>query len=214
MSDNLADKRENYNQGELIRENLSEDPLNLFDRWYREAEEANIAEPNAVALATSNSNGQPSARMVLLKGFGPKGFSFYTNYTSRKAQELMQNPQAGMMFWWKEIQRQVRIEGNVVKTTEEQSQGYFHSRPRESQISAWASPQSQEINEQYLEVKRNEVEKRFAGEDPLPLPHFWGGFILQPAIIEFWQGRENRYHDRFRYRRSDDNKWTIERLAP
>lgn len=212
--DNLANKRFSYEKDQLNKENLSNDPIIQFERWYQEAEKAGIVEPNAVALGTADSNRKPSVRMVLLKGFGPKGFVFYTNYTSDKGQQLINNPQAALTFWWKEMERQVRIEGSVVKASEDQSISYFHSRPRASQISSWASPQSQEIKEEYLSNKREEVEERFSDTDPLPLPHFWGGFILQPSTLEFWQGRQNRYHDRFRYRLSDNTKWTVTRLAP
>lgn len=211
---NLGDKRKSYQKDLLEQENLSSDPVIQFERWYQDAERAGIDEPNAMTLATANLNGLPSARMVLLKGFGPKGFAFYTNYTSQKAQELAANPQAALVFHWKELERQVRMQGAVVKATEDTSISYFHSRPRGSQLSAWASPQSQEIREHYLKEKREEVEKRFADIDPIPLPHFWGGYILKPSIVEFWQGRENRFHDRFRFRAADDGKWTVDRLAP
>lgn len=210
----LADRRKVYQKDLLEKENLSSDPVIQFERWYQDAEKAGIDEPNAMTLATANLNGQPSARMVLLKGFGPKGFAFYTNYTSQKAQELAANPQAALVFHWKELERQVRMQGTVVKASEDASISYFHSRPRGSQLSAWASPQSQEIREHYLKEKREEVEQRFTDVDPIPLPHFWGGYILKPSIVEFWQGRENRFHDRFRFRASDDGSWTVDRLAP
>ncbi len=213
MSD-LSEKRRNYNQGELTRDELSSDPIIQFERWYQDAERAGLDEPNSMILATADVQGQPSARVVLLKGFSPEGFIFYTNYVSRKGQELAANPQAALLFFWKEMERQVRIEGNVAKISEAESISYFHSRPRGSQISAWASPQSQEIKEHYLKDKRVEVEKRFKDIDPIPLPHHWGGYILKPATIEFWQGRENRYHDRYRYTMSDDASWSYTRLAP
>ena len=212
--ENLADKRKSYNKSILTRDNLASDPMIQFENWYHDAEKADIKEPNAMTLATANANGQPSARMVLLKGFGPKGFIFYSNYTSRKGQELMSNPQAALNFWWGELERQVRIEGEVSKISEDLSLSYFNSRPRGSQISAWASPQSQEIKEHYLTEKRKEIEERFGEVDPLPLPLHWGGYIIRPAVIEFWQGRENRYHDRFKYTQSDDGKWGVNRLAP
>ena len=212
--DNLANQRRDYDKDALNLEGLSSDPLIQFERWYQQAEKANIIEPNAAALGTATRNGQPSVRMVLLKGFSNEGFVFYTNYTSRKSQELLENPQAALTIWWKELERQVRIEGSVAKTSEDQSISYFHSRPRASQISAWASPQSQEIREEYLQNKRSEVIQRFDDEDPIPLPHFWGGFQIKPAIIEFWQGRKDRYHDRYRYSHSDNGSWKIKRLAP
>ncbi len=210
----LADRRKSYQKDLLEEQNLSSDPVIQFERWYQDAEKAGIDEPNAMTLATANLHGLPSARIVLLKGFGPKGFAFYTNYTSQKAQELAANPQAALVFHWKELERQVRIQGVVEKASEDASISYFHSRPRGSQLSAWASPQSQEIKEHYLEEKKAEVENRFADVDPIPLPHFWGGYILKPSILEFWQGREHRMHDRFRYRAADDGKWTVDRLAP
>lgn len=210
----LEDTRRSYEKGSLTREDLSSDPIIQFERWYQEAEKSGIDEPNAMTLATANRDGQPSARIVLLKGFGQKGFAFYTNYASRKGQELITNPQAAMVFWWKELERQVRIEGEVVKASEDASISYFHSRPRGSQISAWASPQSQEIKDHYLDDKRKEVQERFEDIDPIPLPHFWGGFILKPFNLEFWQGKKNRYHDRYKFRLSDDGNWTLTRLAP
>jgi len=211
---NLGDVRENYEKDELSKNELAIDPIVQFERWYQEVEKNNIKEPNAMTLATIGSNGQPSARIVLLKGFSNKGFTFYTNYTSRKAQELIDNPQVALVLWWKEMERQVRIEGTAQKVSAEISNSYFQSRPRGSQISAWSSPQSQIIKEDYLEEKRNQVEKEYQGVDKIPLPHFWGGFIVNPSLIEFWQGRSNRYHDRFQYRLSDDSNWHVERLAP
>jgi len=210
----LEDSRKSYEKDSLTRDELSSDPIIQFERWYQEAEKVGIEEPNAMTLATSNREGKPSARIVLLKGFGPKGFVFYTNYASSKGQDLVQNPQAAAVFWWKEMERQIRIEGEVVKTKLDTSRGYFHSRPRGSQISAWASPQSQEIKEHYLSEKRAEVESRFSEVDPIPLPHYWGGFLLKPSTIEFWQGRKNRYHDRYKFRLSDDGTWSLARLAP
>lgn len=211
---NLGDKRENYSKGILTKENLALDPMIQFENWYHDAEEVESIEPNAMNLSTANLDGRPSSRMVLLKGFGPKGFIFYTNYRSRKAQDLFSNPQASLSFWWPILERQVRIEGEVVKASEETSRSYFNSRPRGSQISAWASPQSQEIKEHYLDDKRKEIEDQFKDEDKLPLPPHWGGFILRPSTIEFWQGRSSRYHDRYRYSASDDGHWKINRLAP
>lgn len=211
---NLGDIRENYLKATLNREDLSNDPLGQFERWYQEAEQAKIKEPNAMTLATIGANGQPSARVVLLKGFSSKGFIFYTNYTSRKGQEITANPQVALVIWWKELERQIRIEGTAEKIDESLSSSYFKSRARGSQISAWASPQSQEIKEEYLVEKRKQIEEQFKDEENIPLPHFWGGFLIKPSMIEFWQGRANRYHDRFRYILSDDKHWGITRLAP
>lgn len=211
---NLADKRENYSKGILTKDDLAIDPVIQFENWYHDAEKNETIEPNAMTLSTATLSGRPSSRMVLLKGFGPKGFIFYSNYRSKKAQELSINPQASLNFWWPNLQRQVRIIGEVHKAAEETSRSYFKSRPRCSQISAWASPQSQEIKEHYLDEKRKEVEDRFKDEEQLPLPPHWGGYVLMPSILEFWQGKSSRYHDRYRYSLSDDGHWKINRLAP
>ena len=210
----LADMRTSYEEGSLNQDNLAPDPMILFENWYHDAERKGIPEPNAMTLATATAEGHPSARMVLLKGFSKEGFVFYSNYTSRKGQELATNPFAALNFWWKEMERQVRVEGSVVKTSEDQSTSYFNSRPRGSQLSAWASPQSQEIKEHYLTSKRTEVESQFKEETTIPLPPHWGGYVLKPSIIEFWQGRPDRFHDRYRYSLTDDGLWRIVRLAP
>ena len=210
----LADMRTSYEEGSLNQDNLAPDPMILFENWYHDAERKGIPEPNAMTLATATAEGHPSARMVLLKGFSKEGFVFYSNYTSRKGQELATNPFAALNFWWKEMERQVRVEGSVVKTSEDQSTSYFNSRPRGSQLSAWASPQSQEIKEHYLTSKRTEVESQFEEETTIPLPPHWGGYVLKPSIIEFWQGRPDRFHDRYRYSLTDDGLWRIVRLAP
>lgn len=212
--DNLADKRESYEQGSLTLDNLASDPMIQFENWYHDAEKVNIIEPNAMTLSTASPQGMPSSRMVLLKGFGEEGFVFYSNYTSRKAQELIQNPFAAINFWWKELERQVRVEGTVVRISEERSASYFNSRPRGSQLSAWASPQSQEIREHYLESKRTEIEAQFKDVDTIPLPPHWGGYLIKPSVFEFWQGKESRFHDRYRYTHMDDSNWRIIRLAP
>ena len=197
--DNLADKRKSYEKGSLTLDSLASDPMIQFENWYHDAERANIIEPNAMTLSTASPQGMPSSRMVLLKGFGEEGFIFYSNYTSRKAQELVQNPFAALNFWWKELERQVRVEGTVVKISEDRSASYFNSRPRGSQLSAWASPQSQEIREHYLQSKRKEIETQFKDEDTIPLPPHWGGYLIEPSVFEFWQGKESRFHDRYRY---------------
>lgn len=212
--DNLADTRENYDKGSLDENDISADPIIQFERWYQDAEKAKIKEPNGMTLATSSVNGHPSARIVLLKGFGPKGFAFYSNYDSRKGKELENNPQVAAVFWWKELERQVRIEGTVSKLSRDASISYYHSRPRGSQISAWASPQSEIVSKKELSDKREAVEDKFKDVDPLPLPEFWGGYIIRPTVIEFWQGRENRYHDRLKYHLSDESLWIPKRLAP
>ncbi len=212
--DNLGDKRQNYKRHTLNLNELNADPIDQFAQWYQDAEKVNIIEPNAMALATATKDGRPSVRIVLLKGFNAKGFVFYSNYSSHKGKELDDNPHAALVFWWDKLQRQIRVEGIVEKISEKDSEKYFHSRPRGSQLSALASPQSKEITMKELERLRVSVEERFADQSKIPLPENWGGYILIPQALEFWQGRENRYHDRFRYVQSDDNHWNITRLAP
>jgi pyridoxamine 5'-phosphate oxidase len=210
----LSDKRLEYQKASLNKEDMAIDPMVQFERWYLDAEQSEIMEPNAMTLSTVSEDGKPSSRIVLLKGFNSKGFIFYTNYESRKGREIAVNPWVSLVFWFKELQRQVRIEGLAGKVDHDTALGYFHSRPRGSQISAWASPQSQVIDEQTFEANRQQIEERFKGLDHLPLPEFWGGYMVKPSIMEFWQGRENRYHDRFKYHLSDDGHWYIDRLAP
>ena len=197
----------------LNEETVGAEPFRLFDSWYREAREAGLYLPESMTLATSTPEGSPSARLVLLKRHDERGFVFFTNYESRKAAELAENPRAALAIHWPILQRQVRIEGSVEKTSEEDSFAYFRTRPRGSRIGAWASPQSSVIDARgQLEQKVAEFEARFPGDD-VPLPPYWGGYRLLPARIEFWQGRANRLHDRFRFIR-DGDAWTVERLAP
>lgn len=206
--------RSNYQQGLLERKDLSPDPMEMFRRWWAEAIAADIYEVNAMTLATVSPEGQPSARTVLLKGILDEGFEFYTNYKSHKAREMEMNPQVALLFFWKELEKQIRIEGIVEKVSEERSKQYFQSRPRSSQIGAWASPQSQVIqNRQEIINEVIRLEKQFEGEDPLPLPEHWGGYLVRPHAYEFWQGRENRLHDRFVYTKEKAG-WSINRLAP
>lgn len=212
--ENLGHARENYTLGELNDEDLARDPIIQFERWYQDAEKANIQEPNGMTLATVNNNGQPSARIVLLKGFGQKGFAFYTNYESQKGLELKMNPQAALVFWYKELQRQIRICGTVEKLNYDTSASYFHSRPKGSQISAMASPQSQVITKDELIERRDALETKYKDEVKIPLSKHWGGYVLKPSTIEFWQGKENRLHDRYKYTLSDDGQWHVVRLAP
>ncbi len=189
------------------------DPFRLFDDWYREAREAGLYLPESMTLATSSPDGSPSARLVLLKGHDERGFVFYTNYESRKAVELEMNPRAALVMHWPILQRQVRIEGMVEKTSEQDSAAYFQTRPRGSRIGAWASPQSSVLrSREQLEQRVAEFEARYPGEE-VPLPPYWGGYRLRPESIEFWQGRANRLHDRFRFTRAGAG-WTVERLAP
>ncbi|HSG48367.1 MAG TPA: pyridoxamine 5'-phosphate oxidase [Longimicrobiales bacterium] len=189
------------------------DPISLFQEWFKAAEESGIFLPEAVALATATAQGAPSVRMVLLKGVDPRGFVFYTNYESRKAVELEANPQASLCFHWAVLERQVRIEGLVERVAHEESQAYFSSRPRGSRIGAWASHQSAALtSREVLEERVRRFEKEYPGEE-VPLPPFWGGYLLRPARIEFWQGKADRLHERLEFVR-DGQAWTTRRLYP
>jgi pyridoxamine 5'-phosphate oxidase len=200
-------------EAHLAEGDVGHDPLALFDRWFREAQEAGIYLHESMTLATASPDGSPSAREVLLKGFGPEGFAFYTNYESRKAAELDLNPRAALLFHWATLHRQIRIEGPVTRTTQAESDAYHASRPRGSRIAAWASQQSAEIdNRAALERRFQEKEAEFRGSD-VPLPPFWGGFRVIPERMEFWQGRANRMHDRILFRRAEEG-WTVTRLSP
>jgi pyridoxamine 5'-phosphate oxidase len=189
------------------------DPMHMFGQWFREAREAGIFLPEAMTLATSTPDGHPSARMMLLKGFDERGFAFYTNYESRKGSELDSNPRAAIILHWAVLERQIRDEGTVTRMTDHDSAAYFRSRPRGSQIGAWASEQSRAYESRgVLDTRFQEYEKKFANQD-VPLPPFWGGFRLVPERIEFWQGRINRLHDRLEYTREGD-VWKVRRLYP
>ncbi len=207
--------REDYPSEKLETHGLESDPFRQFDLWFKEALEAGVREPNAMTLATSTPDGKPSARIVLLKDYGEPGFTFFTNYESRKGAELAANPHAALVFLWLDLHRQVRIEGKVEKLERERSEVYFQSRPRGSQLGAWASPQSSVLADKILlEEKVAELEQQFEGVEKLPLPPFWGGYLLRPSVIEFWQGQPSRLHDRFLYSLKADKAWAIERLAP
>ena len=189
------------------------DPFDLFGDWFGHAKRSKILMPEAMTLATVSEDGQPSARMVLFKGLDDKGFRFFTNYDSRKGQELRSNPRVALVFHWTALQRQVRIEGAVEQLTSDESNEYFQSRPRGSRIGAWASKQSRPLDaRETLEQAVKSLEERFKGQE-VPLPPFWGGFRVVPSRIEFWQGRTSRLHDRLVYKR-DDGSWSIERLYP
>lgn len=209
----LADLRKDYSLAGLTEKDLARDPFRQFEKWFQEAEAAKIAEPNAMTLATAGRDGRPSARTVLLKGLDGRGFVFFSNYESRKGRELEANAHATLLFPWVALERQVIVEGTVTKVAREESEAYFHSRPRASQLAAWVSQQSSIIpGRAVLEDAMKALEKKYAGQD-VPLPANWGGWRLSPETVEFWQGRRSRLHDRLRYRREKDG-WTIERLAP
>lgn len=209
----LAELRKDYCLAGLVETDLARDPFRQFEKWFQEAEAAKIPEPNAMTLATASPDGRPSARTILLKGLDGRGFVFFSNYESRKGRELAMNPRATLLFPWVALERQVIVEGPVVKVPREESETYFHSRPRASQLAAWGSQQSSIISgRSVLEDSMKMLEQKYAGRE-VPLPPHWGGWRLAPETVEFWQGRRSRLHDRLRYRREKDD-WIIERLAP
>ena len=212
-NNDISKIRRSYSLKELSENLVSPDPIVQFSTWMDEAILSNLLEPNAMILATANKIGVPSARTVLLKGFDEKGFVFFTNYESAKAKELEENSFASLLFLWLELERQVRITGKAEKVSREESEKYFLTRPRESQLGAWASKQSEVIlNRKILENQFEEMKKRFENKE-IPLPPFWGGYKVIPERIEFWQGRESRLHDRICYTLAE-GKWKIERLSP
>ena len=214
MSSTLSELRRDYALASLARDSIDTDPFRQFEHWFQEALKAEVLEPNAMTLATVDAQGHPSARIVLLKRVDSNGVVFFTNYQSSKGQQLAANPQAALVFFWKELERQVRIEGRVEKISRAESERYFQSRPRGSQIGAAASNQSQVVaNRTVLETRFQDLEARYAEQD-IPTPAHWGGYRLTPDLLEFWQGRRNRLHDRLRYRLLDSGDWSIERLEP
>jgi len=212
-SDDVSRVRKEYSRHSLDELDVELNPFVQFHHWYEEANNAALPEPNAMVLATASAEGRPSARVVLLKAFDERGFVFFTNYEGRKSAEMAANPQAALLFFWAELHRQIRIEGSVERTSRQESEKYFSSRPFESRLSAWASRQSSVIpSRSYLEQKMSDLKDRYKNQE-IPLPPFWGGFRLQPQAFEFWQGRENRLHDRIRYLLRG-GVWEIERLSP
>ncbi|NGP89981.1 pyridoxamine 5'-phosphate oxidase [Fodinibius halophilus] len=205
--------RREYAGEELSKSAVDNDPIAQFEEWFEQALSADVLDANAMTLSTVSGDGQPSSRIVLLKGIVNNGFRFYTNYGSRKGQEMEENPLASLCFYWAQLSRQVRIEGKVERLSRETSESYFQQRPRLSKIGAWASKQSNEVSSrEELESKFEELKKRFDGQD-VPLPDFWGGYLLVPHRIEFWQGRPGRLHDRVCYKKEAE-EWQISRLAP
>jgi pyridoxamine 5'-phosphate oxidase len=211
--DHIARLRREYARAGLRESDVEEDPIEQFRRWFDEALAADLHEPNAMTLATATLEGRPSARVVLLKGFDERGFVFYTSYEGRKATELEINPYCALVFYWGELERQVRIEGRVSRVPDEESDAYFAGRPRGSQLGAWVSEQSRPVRDRgALEERLRGLEAEYEGRE-VPRPPFWGGYRVEPETVEFWQGREDRLHDRLRYRRSD-GLWRRERLQP
>jgi pyridoxamine 5'-phosphate oxidase len=214
MNASIADLRQEYSTQSLLESDAAANPIDQFDKWWQQALNSAIVEPNAMTLATASSDGMPSARVVLLKGFDKNGFVFFTNYKSYKGMQLDENPKACLVFFWKELERQVRIMGLVKKLSPEENDAYFHSRPVGSQLGAWASPQSQVIESRnWLDNHYLEVAEQFK-EQPIERPAHWGGYNVQPVIVEFWQGRPSRLHDRIQYTLQENGEWRMERLAP
>jgi len=207
--------RKSYERAALDEHGIDRDPFQQFTIWYDEAVAAGLPEPEAMTLSTATLEGQPSARIVLLRGYDERGFCFFSNYSSQKGQELAANPYAAVTFHWVELERQVRISGRVEKVTEAESDAYFQSRPSQSRIGAWSSPQSNVISSRdALEEMFEKYQKQYLDETAIPRPEHWGGYRVIPERIEFWQGRPNRLHDRLRFIRIDQGPWTLQRLAP
>jgi pyridoxamine 5'-phosphate oxidase len=214
MHNNIADIRRDYSHKSLSESEVDANAIKQFEKWWHEAMNSKIDEVNAMTLATASLDALPSARIVLLKEVNEKGFVFFTNYESYKAQQLAENPKACLVFFWKELERQVRITGLIEKISGKQSDEYFRSRPESSRIGAWASPQSRVIEDRdWLDEKFNELVNKMEGT-AIPRPPHWGGYIVKPVVIEFWQGRPSRLHDRIQYTLEENGGWKIERLAP
>ncbi|OUL23613.1 pyridoxamine 5'-phosphate oxidase [Nostoc sp. RF31YmG] len=214
MHQPIADLRKDYTLQDLSESEVDPNPFIQFKQWFEQALSAQLPEPNAMTIATATPDGKPSARMVLLKDFDERGFVFFTNYNSRKGQELAENPQAALVFWWAELERQVRITGRVEKVSEADSDRYFYSRPQNSRLGAWASNQSEAIaSREFLEQSLQELQHKYENQE-IPRPPHWGGLRVIPSEIEFWQGRSSRLHDRLLYSYLDDGSWKIVRLSP
>jgi pyridoxamine 5'-phosphate oxidase len=214
MHPTIADIRKDYTLEDLSETEVDPNPFLQFKQWFEQALAAQLPEPNAMTIATAMPDGKPSARMVLLKDFDQRGFVFFTNYNSRKGQELAENPQAALVFWWAELERQVRITGHVEKVAETESDKYFYSRPENSRLGAWASHQSEVIaSREVLEQNLQDLQHQYENQE-IPRPSHWGGLRVIPTEIEFWQGRPNRLHDRLLYTRLGDRIWKIQRLSP
>ncbi|MGI8889995.1 MAG: pyridoxamine 5'-phosphate oxidase [Chthoniobacterales bacterium] len=211
----LAGLRREYETRGLRRAEMHHDPFEQFATWFSTAVNSALPDANAISLATATSDGRPSVRVVLLKGFDERGFVFFTNYDSEKGRDLAANPQAAFVVYWVQLERQIRVTGRVEKTSRKESREYFQSRPRGSQLGAWVSRQSEVIEaRRILDARLAEMTERFEEREEIELPPHWGGYRIVPEAIEFWQGRTNRLHDRFRYMRAQDRSWTLERLAP
>ncbi|MCX6297567.1 MAG: pyridoxamine 5'-phosphate oxidase [Bacteroidetes bacterium] len=214
MKSPIADIRSDYRMKSLLEADVAANPFEQFTRWWDEALNSEIDEVNAMTLATASLQGIPSARIVLLKGYDQNGFVFFTNYNSQKGKDIAENPNASLVFFWKELERQVRIDGLIEKIHASESDAYFQSRPAGSRIGAWSSPQSTVIADRSI-IENNYVhfEQEF-GENYIPRPNHWGGYVVKPIAMEFWQGRSSRMHDRMHYKLNDNHSWTLERLAP
>lgn len=214
LQEQIAQLRKDYQQGDLDENSILVDPIAQFQKWFSEALKAEVPEPNAMALATASKQGLPAVRIVLLRGATNRGFTFFTNYDSRKGQEIAENPEAALLFFWPELERQIRIEGRIEFVSPEESDDYFLNRPWNNRLSAWASPQSAQIpNREFLEDLVKEYQAKFKDAD-IHRPENWGGYRLVPRYIEFWQGRASRLHDRLAFTQQPDQSWKLSRLAP
>ena len=211
----LADLREDYRQAELSEGNCETNPFSQFAKWFKEAQVADLKEPNAMSVATATPDGRPSVRIVLLKDFSDTGFIFYTSYSSRKGKELGTNPFCALLFYWAELERQVRLEGEIHRVPREQTEAYFRRRPKGSRLGALVSNQSEVLLDRSpLEERLEELERVYKDREDIPAPDYWGGYCVAPSSFEFWQGRSNRLHDRMRYQRKGEEAWVLERLSP